>query len=373
MRGCGSHLASRVTPRFAETFAAACGLVVALASEPASAQPAAAATSVALGYSAVPGCPSRAEFESELQRRVSDLTLTGAAETPLAIEVELSGTGDAFAGVLWVRLPDGTRSRRDAAGAACAEVSETLAVIAALAIEGFRTPAEPATTQPSAAPSPEGPPPPAEKPEPPPSSRAAAAASALASPAPSRRPSFGAYASGVAESAVAPELAWGATAGVELEGPKSGAWWPSARLGFVMTVPRSATETTGQASADFQLFTARIAVCPWALGGPKAFAAHFCAEFDGGALRAESGTADNAGPQVMPWLAGGPGVRADLPLTSWLDLEAGFAVRLLVRQDTFVFDFTSASGGPSARPPSLAHEVPPVSFGLNAGLSARIF
>src|SRR5262249_50698894 len=140
-----------------------------------------------------------------------------------------------------------------------------------------------------------------------------------------------------AESAVAPKLAWGATAGVELEGHPSGAWWPNARLGFLMTAPRSASESTGRASAEFQLFTARIALCPWAVSGPTSLVVRFCAELDAGALRGESSDAANSRAQLMPWLAGGPGLRLELPLTPWLDLEAGGAVRLLARQDTFVF------------------------------------
>jgi hypothetical protein len=59
----------------------------------------------------------------------------------------------------------------------------------------------------------------------------------------------------------------------------------------------------------------------------------------------------------------------EVSIATWLDLEASAVVRVLLRHDRFVFEWSS----PGGEPPSIVHEVPPASFGLGAGLAARAY
>jgi hypothetical protein len=60
----------------------------------------------------------------------------------------------------------------------------------------------------------------------------------------------------------------------------------------------------------------------------------------------------------MPWLAGGLGLQAEVPLDAGLALEVAAAGRALFRHDIFVI-----------RPGLPVHDVPPVSVGVSVGLS----
>jgi hypothetical protein len=337
-------------------------------------------------YAAPSECPTRAQFEGAVASRTAGSQAVERSTATLAFEVELTKRSDTFAGALVIELPDGSRSRRDAFGATCAEVVESLAVIAALSLEGYRSnaagsgnpsaagaaPGAAASAETAAAARPQPEQQPAAPPPP------AAAANPVAPRAPAAEPSRsalrwrpGLFAGAAWESAVAPNAPLGApnaplgaTAGFELAREPSGAFWPSLRLGVLFTGP--ATIERGSASAEFQLVTGRLSPCPLGFGKPRGASLHACLELDAGALRTDARGVANANPEWLPWLAAGLAARGELALAPWFALEATVGARLLARHYRLVFN---SSDSPD---PVLVYDMPLVSAGVAVGVVARL-
>ncbi|HEX6275446.1 MAG TPA: hypothetical protein VFZ53_20540 [Polyangiaceae bacterium] len=319
-----------------------------------------------LAYDPPADCPPAPDFEGAILSRAAGARITPPGAAAVRFDVELRASPSETAAVLVTVLPDGTQSRRDVTAASCSEAVAALAVIAALAVNGYREAksADPRPTNDGAAATPtptvaaENRAPPHPPPSPVPVD-AGPAKRPVAHPTSAARP--GVFAGATWESAVAPQGALGGTAGAELGWAPSGAWWPSVRAGVLATLPGS--ETTADGSATFRVTAARVGFCPLGWGGPSTPSVRACAELDGGVLTAQasgSGVSDLQ-DQSMPWLAAGVAGRGEWPLSAWFSLEASFGVRGLALHDRFVF-----------RPQTLVYDVPPVSAGLCVGVAARV-
>jgi hypothetical protein len=159
------------------------------------------------------------------------------------------------------------------------------------------------------------------------------------------------------ESGVAPSAPLGFFGGAAVDLRGAGLFAPSIRLGFLYTPWSTATITTG--TARFRLLSGRLLACPLRFG--SAFAVRACAQLDAGSLEAEGRSVDSAEHHAMPWLAAGSAVRGEYAPLRALTLEAGASLQGLVRSDEFVF-----------RPNVTVYDVPPVSFGVTAGLIASL-
>src|SRR6185503_9853936 len=91
-----------------------------------------------VAYSAPPECAGRTDFEQAVVARAPGAHPVAANEATLLFEAEIVKRAAEFSAVLWVTLRDGTRSRRDVTGETCVETLSTLAVIAALSLNGYR-------------------------------------------------------------------------------------------------------------------------------------------------------------------------------------------------------------------------------------------
>jgi hypothetical protein len=347
----------------------------------------AAGLNFSVSYSAPPECPSNAQFAAAVMGRANGASAVERPNALLALDVALTKRADGVAGTLVIEFPDGWRSRRDAFGADCAEVFESLAVIAAISLDGYRATREPAelaaanaaastanaaastasTTTSAAAPatanSTATPPPPA-------TAQAAERNSAPPSPPRETTPTAGTrwhpglYAGAAWESAVAPRAPFGVAAGFDLVREPRGMFWPGARLGVLVT--GASTIERGAASADFQLVTGRLAACPLGFGKPRRASIHACIELDAGALRAEGEGVENASPEWLSWLAAGLAARGELALAPWLSLEATASGRALARHYQLVFTATDSSED------LVVYDMPALSLGVTAGVVARL-
>jgi hypothetical protein len=317
-------------------------------------------------YDPPAGCPSAADFEGAIVSRTPGASVAPPGAAPVAFDVELLSSRGEVAAVLVTTLPDGTRSRRDVTAESCEEAVTALAVIAALAVNGYReaksSPVAPA--EPSAPPARSEPPvgKSAAPPDEPPERERVDGESAPRASAPraaTLRP--GAFVHATWESAVAPSGTFGANAGAELEWGRSGVWWPSVRAGVLATLAGS--ETTSDGSATFRVIAARVELCPVGWGERRAPSLRACLELDAGKLDGAGSGDGIRDPQTqsMPWLAAGAAGRGEWPLAAWLSLEASAGARALLRHDVFLF-----------RPGTVVHDVPPISAGFALGIVGRM-
>lgn len=109
---------------FALTASLACSALAPLA---------AAAENVSLRYSAAPGCPPQAEFETALSARGAGLESRG---TVRALDIVIAAKEPGFWGTLRVVGENESSSTREVHANECAEVVKGLAVVAAIALGG---------------------------------------------------------------------------------------------------------------------------------------------------------------------------------------------------------------------------------------------
>jgi hypothetical protein len=319
-----------------------------------------------IAYSAPAECPGSTDFEQAVAARAPGTRPVVASEATLVFDAEVTKRAAEYSAVLWVTLPDGTRSRRDVTGETCAETLSTLAVIAALSLEGYRE-ARNRENEGAASDAPDPPPlsPPAVEPAP----KAALAtaptkADTVVRDEPPARsanafsPTPGVFVAGAWESAVAPSPPFGVLAGAELAFPGNGAWRPSVRLGIFYTLTASEVRAGGR--AELRLIAARLFACPVALGVPRSPSVHGCLELDAGVLegRGLGPAVSSPNTRHMAWLGLGPGVRGEWPFADWLSLEANAGLRGLAQHNRFKFD-----------PETIVHDVPPISAGFALGVA----
>lgn len=330
-----------------------------------------------LEFSASPGCPERAEFESELLARTPAARLREAGAGTLALAVALVAEPTTFAGVLTITLPNGARSERTVDAASCRDASLSLAVIASLVLEAYRehrplpgaeTPASPNAAEPNADTSANSATPPA-------------AEVATVTPARPARPpvptppagarhftprlNFGLFGALALETAVAESPPLGALAGIYLERRGHGAWSPSARVGGLFTTHGSSRANAG--SAAFRLMAARLALCPLRLAASRRLSFAPCVELDAGALRGGESNAPNPTARHMPWLGLGAAGRAEWALGRLVSLDAFAGLRWLSHHDRFVL---VAPGNPARS--AVLYDVPAWSAGFGVGAAVRL-
>jgi hypothetical protein len=113
-----------------------------------------AAAPVRLAYQAPAGCPAQAGFEAAVRARGGSLA-AGAAATGAAregerwLQVVIEQNASGFSGALQVRDGEQTSERREVHGPSCAEVSDALAVVTAIALAANGSPL-PAANSPTA-------------------------------------------------------------------------------------------------------------------------------------------------------------------------------------------------------------------------------
>jgi hypothetical protein len=316
------------------------------------------ASTFELEYSAAVDCPSEEAFVAAVLSRAPSArrVLLGAD-----VRFRVDASSSAGASKLWIDLPDGS-SVREVQDPSCVEALTSMAVMAALLLEG-RAQAVAAEPAASATVTPE---PADESASPPPVLGWAHAPAARERPvnvsprARSSSPELAFVAAVALETAAAPGGGIGGLVGVELAAARSGVWAPSIRAELLVTT-ESGTAIDG-GDATFQLVAGRLTFCPvrsWPEGDLGVAA---CLLGEAGALQGSGGSVVNAETSTMPWLAGGLGLRGEWLVSQALSLETFANGKLLHQHDRFVL-----------RPDLLIFDVPRISLGVGLGLAVRPF
>jgi hypothetical protein len=345
--------------------------------------------SYSLEYKASENCPNEEAFVQAIQVRAPVASRTEAITAQVVFEAHISAESGFSRGFLLVRLAGGEATRRDVPDASCGEIVASMAVIAALVIEGLSEsgrdgPATPLPNEgvpPASAPSDRGPPPSA------PPARAPAASAKAVDPmrAPAARPHPaeglpGGASSGARiplpqspaasvragltaatgfESASAHELTPALAIGIEVSARRRDKRSPSARLTGLYA--RSDVQPTADGTARFRWLAARLALCPFWFG-EGSVALRPCIELDAGELQGKGDDTTNPQTQSLLWLGGGTAVHGEIGLGPVLALEGQLGGRVLARPGRFVF-----------RPnDTLAHDTGRFSVGALIGIVVRL-
>jgi hypothetical protein len=358
------------------------GLAIALASASSSGLALAAPrVSYSLEYKASENCPNEEAFVQAIQVRAPVATRTEAATAQVVFEAHISAASGFSRGFLLVRLAGGEATRRDVPDASCSEIVASMAVIAALVIEGLSesgrdAPATPLPSEavpPASAPSEsEKVPPPSAKPVDPkrapaarlrPAERLPRDASSSVQMALPQSPASGVrwgltVATGF-ESASAHELTPALAFGVEVSARRRVKRSASARLTGLYA--QSDTQHTDDGTARFRWLAARVALCPFWFG-EGSVALRPCVELDAGELRAKGGDTTNPQTPSLLWLGGGAALHGEIGLGPVLALEGQLGGRVLARPGRFVFLPND----------TLAHDTGRFSLGALIGLVVRL-
>jgi hypothetical protein len=339
---------------------------------------AAAPVSYSLEYRASENCPNEEAFVRAIQVRAPVASRTETTTAQVVFEAHISAESGLSRGFLLVRLAGGEATRRDVPDASCGEIVASMAVIAALVIEGLSESGRdgPATPLPSEKVSPPSAPPartPAASARPVDPKRAPVArphaevlprdASSGArvplpqSPAASVR--AGLTAAIGFESASAHELTPALAIGIEVSARRRDQRSPTARLTGLYA--RSDIQPTADGTARFRWLAARLALCPFRFG-QGSVALRPCIELDAGELRGKGDDTANPQTQSLLWLGGGAAVHGEVGLGPVLAIEAQLGGRVLARPGRFVF-----------RPnDTLAHDTGRFSVGALIGIVMRL-
>lgn len=324
-------------------------------------------------------CPDKADFAAAIVDRAPQAREVTPASASFKFVAHLEASGALARGYVSVQQREGSTSRRDVADAPCAEVVESMAVILSLILAGSESspstgeppppPALPPVPPEEAEPTPVEPTPAeaASPPTPPPARRTAPAQprapTASATVEPSERVRLGALVGGLVETGVAPSVAPGGEAGLDIWWARQRHWSPSARL--TGRYVRSGLETTDDGdygSARFRLAALRAELCPVRWPARSRAFGRVCAMFDAGQLEVNpQDTAEGETQRrTMPWFGGGGSLRLEAELTDFIAFEAAADLVVLGRSDRFTFEPGSHT----------LHQVPRISttFSLRAVL-----
>ena len=340
------------------------------------------AVEFAVEYSAPPECPKMSDFVRAVTSRVPAARAVPSLTAKTRFRVRIAREVDGVDGALTVFVEGAGASVRQVPGAACDDVVTSMAVIAALVLEGRdetqaggAVSSGPSTGVPAVAAAsavPAGAPladtqDSVATPAPPRTSRQPAATSSsapdvrpleLPNAARSRAlPKFDvrAVAGGALEGAVRSSASFGVWGGAELV--LHTPWQSAARLSFVYVPP--VIETNPKGNAEFRLIAGAMSLCPirFRVGsssiGP-------CATSELGELRGDGLSALNHRSASMFWLSAVLSVRPELRLASFAWLSADVGVRALAHNDRFVLN-----------PGVVIHDVPLFSYHFGLGLSVR--
>jgi hypothetical protein len=297
---------------------------------------------IAARFSAPPGCGDRTVLEQRFEDRVPELQMRFTDDAPVKFTIERSA--DVVRAKLFILLEEGGELSRTIEADDCEAAVETIAFVAAVALDpGAVDPLQIRTQErllPETAVT--------RKTDPPPSPPPRAAP-------PSGR-SWTAGLSGRAQLGAAPNFLWGGGVSLENSPNRGGYWAPSARLAFHYVTRGDFEEELG--TARFQLVVAGLDLCPGQARG-EIFRVQLCGTFQAGILLAEGRDTFAPTHRERPWLGLGPAISSEIRLAGALGLSyRGAAVFPLIR-DTFRFQ------------DAIFHEVPGVALELDAGLSVR--
>lgn len=352
------------------------GLLIALSgalpSRPARAE---SAARYSLVYSAPADCPNEQAFVQAIEARAPLATRSETSPGDVVFEAHIRAESGVSRGFLLVRLAGGGETRRDVPDASCDEIVASMAVIAALVIEGLSGSSPAATTtennagtNPKPTPAPTSPPP-APKPPLAPTARAPARAPPPTPPPLNRQPASqqrepaSAWRVGLAagvgiESAIFPEPAPVFAAGIDVSARSTAVFSPSARISGLYA--QSGDKFTADGTARFQWLAARLALCP-VLYRKQSFSLRPCVELDAGELRGEGDATTNGRTASLFWFGAGTALHAELAFGQVLALNAELGGRVLAQPGEFKF-----------LPDTLAHDTRRLSLGALLGLVARL-
>ena len=339
----------------------------------------------AVEYSAPPECPAIDDFVRAVTLRVRAARAVPSFTAKTRFHVGIVPVPGGVDGTLTVFVEGTGASTREVPGTACDDVVASMAVIAALVLEGHDEPqtggaagSGPSTEVPTAAEAPSAAPP---------ATPAAEAQGSVAMPIPPKAPgeqsatlsvapdvrqvelpsSFGsrsppkfdvrAVAGGALEGAVRSSGSFGVWGGAELVFQRP---WPSAVRLSVLYVP-PVVQANPNGNAEFRLIAGAVAMCPIRFGSGS-FVVSPCATSELGELRGDGLSVLNHRERSMFWLSGILSVRPELRLASFAWLSADAGVRALAHNDRFILD-----------PDVVIHDVPLFSYHFGLGLSVRLY
>jgi hypothetical protein len=315
------------------------------------------AASFGLDYAEHEGCPSAADFRRRVEARVPESTAAvapGAAK--IGFRINFATEQDALFAHLVITVDGEVRSHRRIPAASCSDAVESMAVIAAIVVEGRDVPpdsgvrSEPEVPAPLLAPATTPAGPPVES-----SPVAPVPAASAREPAIQGR----ALAAGALMSGAAPVAAPGAQIGGELR-------WNGGRLrarAGMLYVPPIRVSSVAGADAVFHLLEARALLCASLLQTGRV-SWNACAGVDAGQLvgTGEGERVQNAQTQHAAWFGAGLSALPEIALTSGLSLELGASLRALGPRDHFVL-----------KPGVPVHDVPQFSWDLTLGTSILLY
>jgi hypothetical protein len=303
------------------------------------------ALAVAVTYSVPPGCPDVSAFKREISHRTQRFAEDSSGSPSFVLVVSVEARDTDFGGTLDVVDPSGEHSTRSLVGNTCAEVTDALAFMAALAIDPMAlsggqpmqpTPPSAPVGAPSAAPS--------ESASQPPPASPGAGQPALVVPrersGASRPWEFGLGGGIDISSGVTPDVLFGPRGFLEATSPFSGIVGVSLRLGFERATRSNIESTSGAASFTWTFGT--VDACPlrWT-SGP--FALLPCVRLEAGEL-VGTGDVTNGLTAKQGWLAIDALGRARWTPIRHLSVELEGGGRVPTIRHTF--EFTTPAGSP---------------------------
>jgi hypothetical protein len=320
---------------------------------------------VSLVYSgAAAGCPSEAQFVSEVTARVTRPVRFGAEGAAVQMVVTLFPSGEQVTGKLEVSRATSEPTHRDFTASSCEEVGSALALVAALSLDpNARTDALPvraASTEPATA-APVAVVPPPQAAQPPQAAAATPAAPASPSPTPVNNTRYGYWVgmagSGVVGAAPKPLGLLGLSLG--LRGVRDRLLSPSLQLSPLW----GKTGVTGPASSqgEFTWALGRLELCPVSVPLSEPLRLDPCATVEVGRL-----TARGADATVVPvtverwWVAPGATLSLHAHFDSWF-VRAGASALFPATRDEFVF----------REPDRSVHQASPVVAAVSLGLGIQ--
>jgi hypothetical protein len=331
--------------------------------------------SISLAYEAAEHCPTRAVFFEQVKAYASRVELADDQVARRRFKVRVTRAGSQFTGTLEI-LTESETARREVTAATCAEVSDALALAAALAVDPSLMGAplsEPSVVlpppphPPASAPAPEPPPTPAPKPS------VASPSEAHREPEPPRRrdtspaisPSLGVDLEGLGIWGLLPDGAYGVGFHVEYAASTARRWLPDVALG-AFYVDGGASVKHG-ATVNFTAFAGEARSC-WNLGVQRQFHFDACPLLQVGKLMSELEQHVSAQSGSRNWAAFGLSGRVRLELDDSLSLQFQSALLThLVHQEIVVLVVEPDGSVEEV----MAHETRGVMAAFTAGVAYR--
>lgn len=286
-------------------------------------------------------CNDAAEFGRQLQRRTARLRPADAVEPALTFLVDLSAVPTGVRGQLVVREPGGGLTTREVPGVECKEVLSAMALIAAVLVDPLATTG---TLAPASFPERASP-------------RSSRASSSPESPS---RWGLGVGQRVTAQTALAPDLTWGAAFQAAISYAVSGSFAPVVRVGGHLARSRAVPHAPGFAKFDWT--GARISLCPVAWAPATSVTLRPCAAGDVAWFGASGyGVVDEKTVDLL-WGAAGAELNGEVALYGPLSLGAevgAFFPFLHGRRFYFIPDRATI------------HEIPAVGLSFSLGIEVH--